>query len=136
MTADQDLPAAFAAALYKAANEGMKATLTTGSWQDYTVDRLLSNSALLDDICEYRARQINAEVDAIAKVERKPQWWQSVYDIPFGMKFWGVPNGRLVTQVPWERFTADACRSPVAPAVESNRTLDASYPNGFSEVLE
>lgn len=106
-----------------------------GGGNEAAADAILDDAGLLDAIAEHRARQINAEVDAIAKAERKPQTWKSVYDIPFNMKFWGIAD-TLTIEPMWHRFTHDTCQLSGALHVESSRVLDAHYPNGFSEVLE
>lgn len=105
----------------------------------HAVDAIVDDIELLNDICEYVARRINAEADAVAKMNRTSRQWDSVYDIPFGVKFWplsGVDGRVLLPSVAWERLTHDTCRIPGTLFVEGSRDLDAKYPNGFSEVPE
>lgn len=99
-------------------------------------DAILADTGLLDDICEYRARQINAAVDTITRISTPPRHWESVYDIPFDVPFWGVLSvGQpLEIQPAWQRLTHDTCLLRGGFLVEGSRDLDAKYPNGFSEV--
>lgn len=95
---DQELHERVAAVLLEAVNEGMKAALITGIWQYDSADRLLADTALLDDICEYRARQLNAE-------RRGGTTWKSSADVPAGQRFRSVEFPNSVT---WRRDVGGA----------------------------
>lgn len=72
-----------------------------GGGNEAAADAILDNTAVLDEICEYRARQINAE--------RPTGTWKSSEEVPLGQCF---RSDRFPDSVTWHRVRNGALALP------------------------
>jgi hypothetical protein len=121
VSADRDLRARLAGLIKR--ETGMPFT------SKLAADSVMTDSALLDDICEYRARQINTEVG-------RGRRWETAAEVPADVT---IRTADCVNWFTWRRRdteTFEQFYDGIDDGWTHQDSLTGTWPDGFSEVTE